>query len=608
MIASTAVMVYVLGGIDSVRARSNEAGPGGFNSILHIDHALDQYSLALQEYRYSIGDQELMNYWSAQYQHEFDIVWGNLKTISVRFNDDTDKVTQLTIFKHDTEQFLQNNERAMAGDQILDSDHVSRILSELQVIQAEVHELGRAYFHSSLTFRDNWVDNLNQLHKLLYIFSAILITTALLLVGLLIRSNKRKNVLVHAADIARHEQSNALAELRSGRLEQRAKDSFIASASHDLSQPLHALGLFLGSLDSHVTDPRGRETLHDAIQCSNNLGYLFKSLLDMSRLDAGVVKVEKKHFYIDELISMLEQEYRAKAKNAGVEIDMHLDGTVINSDPILLSRIIRNLVENALTHSDASRITVRGSSNAKHHMLIVEDNGRGISENEQKRIFSEYYQIKNSPSATSKGLGLGLSIVRRLTDLLDMQLSLESEIAVSTRFTLNIPLGDASKVARIATDHVFEGVTSIDTNLVVAVVDDDENICAAMSAMLGSTGIDAVTGTSTDALIDALIEADKLPHLIVADYRLSKGQTGDQAIVQLKRALNIDVPAILVTGDTSPISVANATSSGFDLLHKPISPEELSKKIKQVLLTPNHAGVIANSSIKPDTTSATNLN
>lgn len=608
MILSTVIMVYVLKGIDNVRAISVANAPGGFISLMQMDNGLDNYSNALEEYRINIGDQDLMQSLSSLYQKQFNIVWGNLNSFTLKFHQYTDEAKQLVNFKHDATQFLQRHESTMAADQILTTDQVSLVLQDLSILQAGIHELSYEYFSSYLSYRDKLHNDINRLHKLLYIFSAALIGSACMLVALLVRSNTRKNALVKDAVIARHDQTIALQELRSGRLEQRAKDSFIASASHDLSQPLHALGIFLGSLDIHITNPEGKETLHDAIQCSNNVGYLFKSLLDISRLDAGIVEVEKKHFYLDELITMLEQEYRSKASNAGFDMDIRLDNTVIHTDPILLSRIVRNLIENALTHSGGSQITISSTNLSGQHLLNIEDNGSGIPEGEQKRIFSEYYQINKSTPAQTKGLGLGLSIINRLAELLGMKISLTSKVGQFSRFSMTLPLGIESKVDRVANSAAYNSVVAIEDNIIVAVVDDDEAICTAMSTMLSNMGIEAVTATSTDSLIDKLIESQKYPHLLVADYRLSKGQTGDQAIVQLKRALNVQVPALLVTGDSSPMSVANATSSGFDLLHKPIASAELSAKIIEMLHTSALAAEGVERNSEADKTSQANVN
>lgn len=608
MIVSTVVIVFVLSGIDSVRARSTSANPGTFNSLMHIDRSLDNYANALNEYRMSIGDDEQMRTSSTEYQRQFNIIWGNLKHFYIQLPDDSGKTTSFANFKHITEHFLQKTEPSMSTDQTLSANQISLITTDLSIVQDEIHHMGSEFFFILLSFRDNLVNNINKLYKFLYIFAAALIGAACLLVALLIHSNNRKNILIKEADSARHDLSRTVAELRSGRIEQRSKDTFIASASHDLSQPLHALGLFLGSLKTHIPDSKGRETLHNAIQCSNNLGNLFKSLMDMSRLDAGLVEVKKKHFRLDQLMETLEQEFKVKAQNTAININIQLDDAVVFSDPILLSRIIRNLIENAFVHSDANLISVSCSSSTDHKLLHIEDNGRGISKSEQKRIFGEYYQISNNASAAATGLGLGLSIVNRLAELLETKISLESEIGVSTSFTLRIPQGQSNKATPQVSNALQNSVTALKPGVVVAVVDDEEIICSAMSLMLSNIGIEAITGTSTDALIDNIIESDKLPDLIVADYRLSKGQTGDQAIEQLKRALNIDVPALLVTGDTSPISMAHADSSGFDLLHKPIQPNELSTKIKQMLLDSVQTDRLAESGNRLDGDSSTRVN
>jgi len=595
MIGSTFAMVLAFNRIDSVGERSPYTAPGGINSIMQIDRTLDSYSNALKEYQLNIGDTERARTWSAEFRKQFNIVWGTLNHFTVRLADGTEDALLFSNFKHDAEQFLEKTDPLMAADQLLSSDQISSINSELQILQNEIHELGTAYFKSSLSFRENRIDNLHKLYYLLYAFATALIGTAGLLVALLIRSNKRKNKLVQEADTARHELSKTVAELRSGKLEQRAKDSFIASASHDLSQPLHALGLFLGSLDEHVKDSKGRKTLREAIQCSNNLGYLFKSLLDMSRLDAGLVGVDKQHFRLAELVERLEQEFLQKAKNSAMNINIQVDDAVVYSDPILLSRIIRNLIDNAFVHSDANLIRVSCANSTKYQRLTIEDNGRGISKSEQQRIFGEYYQINNNTSAATKGLGLGLSIVHRLADLLETKILLESEPGVSTKFTLQIPLGIPDKVTVARDNSSKDSSAALKAGMVVAVVDDDENICTAMSLILQNMGLDSVTATSADTLIDKIIESDSLPDMIVADYRLLKGQTGDQAIMQLKRALNIDVPALLVTGDTSPHNIAHANSSGYDLLHKPVQPEDFSAKIKQKLLVSVQAEQLADS-------------
>jgi len=442
MIVSATFMLFILKGIDSVRTRSATIGPGGFNSLIQLNRGLESYADALEDYRINIGTMNERQYWITEYQTEFEILWGNISYFNLRSPQigSTDRL--LVKFKQDAQRFLDKTESAMTNESELTINQVSAILNELNELRNQTHELGQEYFHSSLVFRDTWVSNLGNLYKLLLFFSGVLVTTAGLLIAFLIRSNRRKNMLIREADEARSALSSTVEELRSGRLEQRAKDSFIAAASHDLRQPLHALGLFLGSLEAHVDNDKGRSTLNEAIECSTNLGSLFNSLLDLSRLDAGIVKVEHEHFRLQNLTAMLQTEYQAKTSQEPINIQMQVQDEIVKSDPILLSRIIRNLIENALIHSSADSITVKCEKRGSVVQLIVQDNGVGISLAEQQRVFSEYYQINDRSTATGagtgKGLGLGLSIVKRLADLLDMRITLHSELGVSTTFTMDI--------------------------------------------------------------------------------------------------------------------------------------------------------------------------
>lgn len=588
MIVSATFMLFILKGIDSVRTRSASIGPGGFNSIIQINHGINDYAFTLEQYRFNIANQEKKQFWAEEYKSEFEILWGNLDHFTLRSPQIGSTENLLLNFKHDAQQFLEKTEDSMSTEHTMDVDQVTIVLDDLTVLRDQIHKLGQEYFYNYLTYRDTLTQNLSNLNKLLLFFSAVLVTTACLLVAFLIRSNRKKNLLIHEADVARSALRSTVEELRSGRLEQRAKDSFIAAASHDLRQPLHALGLYLGSLEAHVVDDKGRSALKEAIECSTNLGSLFNSLLDLSRLDAGIVQVEHEHFRLQNLVTMLQNEYQAKTSQSPIDIQMQVQDVVIKSDPILLSRIIRNLIENALTHSRADTITVKSTtvkSTTKNDLvqLIVHDDGVGISQAEQQNVFNEYYQVNNRSNGASKGLGLGLSIVKRLADLLDMHIALHSEVGVSTTFTMNISAGDEDQIT--GSQSAPRHTPKLSQNVVgtIAVIDDDEKICAAMDSMLQSIGLSAITATSADAIIDKLIESDTTPSMVVADYRLQKGKTGDQAIVQLRRALNLDIPGLLITGDTTPHHVAAAAQSGFELLHKPVQPAELSEKIRNTL-------------------------
>ncbi len=381
------------------------------------------------------------------------------------------------------------------------------------------------------------------------------------------------------------EMKRLIDELRSGKLENKAKDSFIAAASHDLRQPLHALGLFLGATEKHIGSEAGRQALAEAKNCAAELNKLFNSLLDLSRLDAGVVEVDKVDFKMDRLLRVVDQEFSVQARLAGIALSVCGSPHPVNSDALLLNRILRNLLENAITHSGASEIQISCESKAATVRLTVADNGCGIPVEEHAHIFSEYYQLKNPERDRSKGLGLGLSIVKRLCELLNVDITLESKAGTGTKFHLDVPMGKAYSPLKIdpvppsaISGHSLKGA-------LIAVIDDDASICRGMVAILESMNFDVVAAGSADLLIDECKASALTPDILLVDYRLRENQTGDMAIHRVRSALDIDFPTIVITGDTSPGRMSEAATSGFELLHKPVEPADLVERINTILAT-----------------------
>jgi signal transduction histidine kinase/CheY-like chemotaxis protein len=586
MIISAIVIASILREIESLQTRSTSYVPGTFSSLNEIDYSLDNLSFALSQYHQAktVGDSS-SEIWKIKYIDQFNIVWGNLQVFRPVFRDNPDAESQVEQFRLDASSFLNDYESLFNELHSLSNIEISALISETKSLRDAVHDLNQQYFRQSLNYKDNWLEQTKSLNNLLWVVSGVLFVAASALVGLLFISNMRKQALVHEAQQAREELSIKMDELRSGRAEQKAKDSFLAAASHDLRQPLHALGLFLGSLGPHVKNDKGHQTLQEAIQCSNNLQTLFNSMLDLSRLDAGVIKADKSDFDISQLVHSIVTEFLAKANKASIDFHVDVDSVIVNTDPTLLGRIIRNLIDNAIKHSNANNIniSVRNPGQGKV-FLHISDDGRGIPTAEQKQIFDEYYQIEKQIPDDSKGLGLGLSIVKRMADLLAMNVELKSAPGVRTEFILNLQAGDAAAVQHIDNTFDIEVTNPLLSDTCIAVIDDDEKILLAMTTMLANMDLQAITARSADELIDKIIETDTYPKLIVADYRLLKGKTGDQAIVQVRRALNLGIPGILVTGDISPVRVAEAAKSEFELLHKPVQPNQLMSCIYRLLL------------------------
>jgi len=358
-----------------------------------------------------------------------------------------------------------------------------------------------------------------------------------------------------------------------------AKNKFIATASHDLRQPLHALGLYLDVLETKVKGEDEQALITKIKNSSNALSVLFNSLLDLSRLDAGVVEVEPVHFTISTLLSSLSEEFEEVAADKSLNINVEQSNAVLYTDAVLLERILRNLIQNAITYTPEGSVDVRCELASSHLRIDICDTGPGIPQIEQNAIFSEYYQLEHDGRRPTIGLGLGLAIVRRLVDLLDVKFDLQSNPGEGSVFSLELPLGDAQKVI----DEVSNTMAAKLNGYTVLIIDDEADILDGMSHVLKAHGCTPVTAKTVSEAIEKLTRDDLAPSMIVADYRLQYGQTGDTAIELIREEFNSDIPAIIVTGDTSADRLKEATNSGFRLLHKPVQTEDLIAQLSVAL-------------------------
>jgi len=359
-----------------------------------------------------------------------------------------------------------------------------------------------------------------------------------------------------------------------------AKNKFIATASHDLRQPLHALGLYLDVLEAKVSGSDEQALIAKIKNSSNALSVLFNSLLDLSRLDAGVVEVEPTHFPIKQLLSSLSVEFEEVAADKTLSISVVESNAVLFTDIVLLERILRNLIQNAVTYTSEGSVEVRCELLDEHLRIDIADTGPGIPQIEQNAIFSEYYQLDRDGRRPTIGLGLGLAIVRRLVDLLDVKFDLQSTTGEGSVFSLELPLGDAQLVV----DTVSNKADTELSGYTILIIDDEADILDGMTHVLKAHGCEPITAISVNEAIEKLTEADVVPSMIVADYRLQFGQTGDTAIELIREEFNCDIPAIIVTGDTSADRLKEATASGFRLLHKPVQTDELMHEVSSILV------------------------
>lgn len=364
-----------------------------------------------------------------------------------------------------------------------------------------------------------------------------------------------------------------------------AKSKFLAAASHDLRQPLHALGLYLDTMSAASDIKR----MHDlagkmgiAVEALNDL---FQRLLDISKLDAGIIDPNIADFTAGEIFKRLEVRFIPQAKAKNLDIKFSHGNEVLQTDPVLLERILDNLISNAIRYTPSGKITIKSRKNSPDIVMVVSDTGPGIPEGEHENIFGEFYQLQNPERDRTKGLGLGLSIVKRLCSLLDHKLVLESTDNRGTTFLLSVPEGSAENVADLP-DSVQRFGWDL-RNVHILVIDDEAGILDAMHELLTNWGCSPVC---VDSIQDAMTAISKgmRPDLIIADYRLRESQTGVDAIHSIKDLLQKKVPAILITGDTAPERLQEAAKSGFKLLHKPVNPGQL-RMIMNLLLGSSHS-------------------
>jgi signal transduction histidine kinase/CheY-like chemotaxis protein len=352
-----------------------------------------------------------------------------------------------------------------------------------------------------------------------------------------------------------------------------SKTKFLAAASHDLRQPLHAMGLFLGVLLNKVEKQDQKNIVEKIQNTSAALNDLLDSLLDVSKLDAGVVQVERMSFGINSLFDSLKNEFEPCACGKKLRLRFVSSRLWINTDFRILERIVRNLVSNAIRYTSQGGVLVGCRRFQGKILLAVYDTGTGIEEENMEDIFKEFYQLNNPERDRSKGLGLGLSIVKRMTKLLDISLLTASKPDKGSMFALLIPEESISRpeisMAKAElTPEFFD-------NKRVLVVDDEKENRDSMSELLQSWNCIVLVVASGEEAVKSLSKNNK-PDIILADYRLRNNETGNDVVNKVNALFyGDDIPAIIITGDTAPNRIKEAKTSGYEILHKPVSPDAL---------------------------------
>ncbi|WP_454738245.1 ATP-binding response regulator [Cupriavidus necator] len=356
----------------------------------------------------------------------------------------------------------------------------------------------------------------------------------------------------------------------------RAKSVFLASASHDLRQPLHAMGLFLVSLGRTGLDERQRQLVGHIEASSGAAREMLNSLLDFSKLEAGVITPRPRPFRLQPLLHKLENEFAPQADARGLVYRTRDTTATLYGDPTLVELVLRNLIANAIRYTQQGGVLVACRNRRLHAVVEVWDTGIGIPMAQHRDIFREFHQLGNPERDQRKGLGLGLAIVDGLARTMRTRVTLRSRPGHGSVFRFNMPQawGTPEEAPRPLAPRGLDGLR-------VLVIDDDVAIRTAMSELLATWQCQCRTAETEEDALRAL--GTFTPGLILADFRLRGHRTGQEALDAIRQRLGRHVPAIIITGDTAADRLRTAHAAGTALLHKPVVPQELQQAIDALL-------------------------
>jgi PAS domain S-box-containing protein len=361
----------------------------------------------------------------------------------------------------------------------------------------------------------------------------------------------------------------------------KANSAFLAAASHDLRQPVQALSLLNGALRRTAKDPLALEMIESQEHSLDAMTNLLNSLLDISRLDAGAVNPEIEDFSIQRLIDRLSAEFSRQAHHKGLEFDAKSCDAVIRSDANLLGEIIQNLVSNAIRYTDKGNVSLACDQSEDKLSVKVTDTGIGIEEEQFEEIFKEFHQCK-TPGANSEGFGLGLAIVRRLADLLEHEVAVESTPGQGSCFCISMPV--VKEASQDQPEPVENGAMPDAGGLeLIILIEDDVKVANAWGLLLEAEGFRVAMAASASEARAVVRHLDVDPDLIISDFHLLGGSTGVQAVASIRKDVGKNVPAFIVSGDTSKVVQDARSLENSLIMSKPVNTNRMLESAKSAI-------------------------
>jgi PAS domain S-box-containing protein len=374
-------------------------------------------------------------------------------------------------------------------------------------------------------------------------------------------------------DITARKQAEASQRLAMEEAERanRAKSRFLAAASHDLRQPLAGLALYIAAVENKLAKTDG-QLVSGMKNCVATLSEMLSHLLDLSKLDAGVVLPKVENFELDTVLQKVVSSFMPAARAKGLELRYAGCGFIGSTDPVLFQRLIGNLVDNAIRYTEKGAVLIGCRRRQGKVWVEVWDTGIGIPEDKTGEIFEEFKQLGNEERNRAKGTGLGLAIVAKMATLLGLQVRVRSRVGKGSVFSVELPLGEAVKPV-VEAPYIHQP-------LKIALVEDNVDVAKAMVYALTDIGHQVITGASSAELLSRLEETP--PDLLISDYRLSENENGFNVIAALRAHFAKKLPALIMTGDTDPEVIRRMAREQIVVLHKPLDLNVLRLKIAEL--------------------------
>ncbi len=373
-----------------------------------------------------------------------------------------------------------------------------------------------------------------------------------------------------------------------------AKSRFLAAASHDLRQPLQTLVLIQGSLEKAVKGEKAQRLVARLDETVGVMSGMLNTLLDINQIDSGVVSAEMFQFPVNDLLLRLKEEFTYQAQAQACPVSFHVVpcSLSIESDPRLLEQMIRNILSNALKYTKSGRVLLGCRRRGEKLNIEIWDTGAGIPESELEPIFDEYHQLDNSARERSRGLGLGLSIVRRLGKLLNHRVSVRSQLGKGSVFAIEVAVhsgGEVTNVSDVSVGRRTSAIDGVGRGAEIMIVEDDPEVRDLLETLLKDEGYGAITAPDGIAALRLVTDGLAQPQIILADYNLPNGMDGLQMTAQIRKHLHRDIPVIVLTGDISTGTLRDIALQNCTCLNKPVRLTELTLVIQRLLAAPQSA-------------------